>query len=243
MGVSLDGQSPTDPTQSKGILKQIEDGLKNIGGVAENFAEGLNGIIGMIANALFPNQPASKPPITRLNDGMTVLYDRLDLMENVSGYCGAIMSTSPRIRGGSTYYKLPFDTLYGPPKNATFSALDNRITLAKGTWSLSAIISLKEGGGTIWNRGYFRVAKPDGTPHQLRWLDWSTGTAPDSAFFQTVVVCPEPGYFVEFWFTSDTSTRRTVLGGVDRSAVWANRWDLSAANAPTTTGVPEVDLG
>lgn len=183
--------------------------------------------------------------VNNMQDGITALNGRVDLMEQVSGYAGMVMSTSPAVASGDIYQRLPFDTEYGPAKNATVDPTVNRINLAKGTWSLTATIATKEHGGSnpVWNRGYFMVKDPGGGIFQRRWLDWTTIGPPFTAQFQTLVIAPEPGYFVEFWYTHNAGFRRTVLGGVDRSAIWANRWDIDTKNAPTFTNPPEVNLG
>lgn len=180
--------------------------------------------------------------VVELQDGMTELNDRVDLMSEVSGYGGMVMSKSVRMKVND-YRRVPFDLQYGPPKNTTVDTVNNRIYLAKGTWSISWIIAMQQsdlGNTEIWNRPRIDVFSPDGSLYTRRWLDHASMRYPDAAFFQTIVVTPDAGYYTEAWFTADAF--RVLYGGTDRSVFWANRWDINSDNAPSVVDPPVVDV-
>lgn len=229
MGVSLDGQSPTDPTRPKGILQSIEDGLKNLGGVAESFAEGLNGLIGMIANALFPGQPASKPPLVRLNDGMTALHDRIDLLADVSGYAGAFMTQNHRFGSGGVYKRIPFNKRYGPEKNATVNTSNNRIYMAEGSWSAHFTISTSSGTGGIGHGLRAQVRDQTGTVVITRTFDWQNAGATWDQHFAMPIIAPQSGWSIELGYRH-SGNWWTILGGTEKTLLWVERKNLDADN-------------
>lgn len=228
MGVHLSGNVPADPSRPQGILEMIQDG---IGGIGASLADGLNGIIGMIADALFG--PGSGEPIVRLSDGMTELNNRLDLMEDVSGYGGMIMSHNHRFTG-STYKTIPFNTQYGPTTpSVSLDTVNHRIYLARGTWSINLLISVPQAGpfgGDTWMRPAIRVYRPNGSEYLTQWLDWRSGVNPHAYYAQIPLIVPnDDGFYVEALFTQD-SLNYPILGGTDRSKFWVNRWDLRTDN-------------
>ena len=188
------------------------------------------GLLSHIADFLFGSGQGA--PATRLSDGMTELNQRLDLMDDVSGYGGMILSQHRGMTGG--YKTIPFDTQYGPhtPHSVEVDTANHRFVLAAGTWSVNALITHPQTGalaGDNWSRATITSYYPDGTQHMNQWLDWRAGTNPHAFFAQVPLVVPEDGYYVEVRFAVD-GVRRTVLGGTDRSKFWVNRWNLSIDN-------------
>ena len=224
MGVNLGPANPEPGGSGGNILEQIFEG---IGGIGAALAEGVNGIIGMIADALFG--PGGGSPIVRLSDGMTALNNRLDLMSDISGYCGAFMSNNYRFGGGNNYKKLRFDSLYGPPKNASLDAANHRIILAKGTWSVSLLTAMAPIDGTNWVRARIDCRAPDGSLHSRRWLDGRSGPQNGTQFHQVPVIAPENGYYIEAHLTHD-AWWWTVMGGTERTLLFVNRWDIRTTN-------------
>ena len=215
-------------------LTEAEAKRRMQGGIAPSFNRQRDGFWGavddffsMIANALFGPGPGGG--LVRLSDGMTELNQRLDLMEDVSGYCGAFMSNNYRFEGGNNYKKLRFDTLYGPPKNASLDAANHRIVLAKGTWSVSLLTAMRAIDGTGWVRARIDCRAPDGSLHSRRWLDSRSGPQNGSQFHQVPVIAPENGYYVEAWLTHN-ALWWTVLGGTERTLLFVNRWDIRTDN-------------
>ena len=189
------------------------------------------GLLGWIADALFGSGFGS--PAQRLSDGMTELNNRVDLMNDISGYCGMFMTKNWTYVGGNRYRKLRFDAPYGPPKSATPDVENNRIVLTKGTWSVSlhvataAVIMIIP--GELWIRARIDVYRPDGTLYSRRWLDWHAHGRPQTAFHQVPVVAPEDGYYVEAWVANNADWM-DFSGGTERTLIFVNRWDLRTDN-------------
>ena len=200
--------------------------------VAPSFAaqrDGIWGMVGSIADALFGTYTGSAGPLVRLSDGMTALNNRLDLMSDVSGYCGAFMSNNYRFEGGNNYKKLRFDSLYGPPKNASLDAANHRIVLAKGTWSVSLLTAMSPIDATTWVRARIDCRAPDGSLHSRRWLDGRSGPQNGTQFHQVPVIARENGYYIEAHLTHD-AWWWTVMGGTERTLLFVNRWDIRTTN-------------
>lgn len=225
MGVNLGPANPEPGGSGGNILEQIFEG---IGGIGAALAEGLNGIIGMIADALFG--PGGGSPIVRLSDGMTELNNRVDLMADVSGYGGMILSNKHKVYGGNDYKVVPFNTPYGPStKSVTLDTANHRIYLARGTWSVSMLLAVPQAGitgGPTWFRATITAYRPNGTEYLNQWLDWRSGENPHGYYAQVPLVVPDDsGYYVQIRFTHNTGNWH-ILGGTDRSKFWVNRWDL-----------------
>ena len=184
------------------------------------------GLLGHIADLLFGSGPAA--PAKRLSDGMTELNSRLDLMEDVSGYGGLIMSNTHRFSGGSTYKVMPFNTQYGPSTpSVSLDTANHRIYLARGTWSVSALLTTSDGGISTPPRFEAAITayRANGTEYLTQWLRWQPRHE-ESFFAQVPLVIPDDsGYYVTIRFTHSGQWWR-VLGGTDRSKFWVNRWDL-----------------
>lgn len=225
MGVNLGPANPEPGGSGGNILEQIFEG---IGGIGAALAEGVNGVIGMIADALFG--PGSGSPIVRLSDGMTELNNRVDLMADVSGYGGMILSNNHRVYGGNDYKVVPFNTPYGPStKSVALDTANHRIYLARGTWSVSMLLAVPQAGitgGPTWFRATITAYRPNGTEYLNQWLDWRSGENPHGYYAQVPLIVPDDsGYYVQIRFTHNTGNWR-IFGGTDRSKFWVNRWDL-----------------
>ena len=230
MGVNLGPANPEPGGSGGNILEQIFEG---IGGIGAALAEGVNGIIGMIADALFG--PGSGSPIVRLSDGMTELNNRVDLMADVSGYGAMIMTNSHRFTGNA-YKTIPFNMEYGPstPWSVTVDTAGNRFILKAGTWSVNLLLAVPSGTliltDGVWFRPAITVYRPDGTEYLNQWLDWRSGQSPHSFFAQIPLVIPDvSGFYVKARF-AQSSTNYRILGGTDRSKFWVNRWDMRTDN-------------
>ena len=227
MGVNLGPANPEPGGGGGNILEQIFEG---IGGIGAALAEGINGVLGLIADALFG--PGAGMPIPRLADGMTELNGRLDLMEDVSGYGGMILGQNRRFVS-SEYRVVPFDTQYGPhtEHSVEVDTANHRFVLSAGTWSINALLVTPQTGvtaGDVWHRATITSYYPDGREHMNQWLDWRSGANPDSFFAQVPLVVPnDDGYYVKVRFRAAT---RTLLGGTDRTKFWVNRWDMRTDN-------------
>ena len=230
-----DASSPNAITDLNN-LTEAEAKNRMLGQVAPSFERHRDGVwqdgglLSHIANFLFGFGHGA--PAVRLSDGMTELNNRLDLMEDVSGYGGMILSKNRRFVS-SEYRDVPFDTQYGPhtPHSVEVDTAGHRFVLSAGTWSINALLVTPQTGvlaDDVWHRATITSYYPDGTEHMNQWLDWRSGINPDSFFAQVPLVVPnDDGYYVKVRFRAST---RTLLGGTDRTKFWVNRWDLRTEN-------------
>lgn len=208
-----------------------------LGGFA-NVAMAIGKALSDLAEALFGNYTGSNASLVVISDGMTGLNNRLDLMDDVSGYGGMIMSKNWRYNGGDTYKKVKFDTPYGPPKNVVYDGANHRIILAKGTWNVSLLLATSPINGAVWTRVRLDTYTPKGVLHTRKWLDWQSGPQNHTAFHQVPVICETDGYYVEAWFTHN-GLWWTIFGGTERTLMYVNRWDVRTENNPNIPSPPD----
>ena len=217
-------------------LTEAEAKNRMLGQVAPSFERHRDGVwqdgglLSHIADLLFGSGQGA--PAARLSDGMTELNNRLDLMEDVSGYGGMILSTRRRMTGG--YKVVPFDTKYGPhtPNSVEVDTTNHRFILARGTWSINVLLTVLGAGGLnppAWHRATITSYYPDGREHMNQWLDWRSGENPHAYFAQVPLVVPEYGYYVQIRYQAN-GTQWNLEAGTDRSKFWVNRWDLRTDN-------------
>lgn len=213
-------------------LTEAEAKNRMLGQVAPSFERHRDGVwqdgglLSHIADLLFGSGQGA--PATRLSDGMTELNNRLDLMADVSGYGGMIMSMNRRMTGG--YKTVPFDTKYGPhtPHSVEVDTVNHQFVLSRGTWSVNVLLTVPPHGilGSVgWHRATITSYYPDGTEHMNQWLDWRSGENPHSFYAQVPLVVAEDGYTVKVRYQAN-GVIWTLFGGTDRSKFWVNRWDL-----------------
>ena len=221
-------------------LTEAEAKNRMLGQVAPSFERQRDGVwqngglLGHIADLLFGSGQGA--PATRLSDGMTALNNRLDLMDDVSGYGGMIMTHNHRFTSSNVYKTIPFNSQYGPhtPWSVTVDTSGNRFVLKAGTWSVSLLLSVPSGtligGNGPWFRPALTVYQPDGVEYLNQWLDWQSGAHPHAFFAQIPLVIPDDsGFYIRARFTTSATSWR-LLGGTDRSKFWVNRWDMRTDN-------------
>ena len=212
--------------------RRMRQPLEGMFGRQRESVWGNGGLLGHIADLLFGPGPAG--PAQRLSDGMTELNQRLDLMDDVSGYGAMIMTNSHRFTGNA-YKTIPFNMEYGPstPWSVTVDTAGNRFVLKAGTWSVNLLIAVPQAGalgGPTWMRPAITVYRANGTEYLNQWLDFRSGENPHSFFAQIPLVIPDDsGFYVQARF-SQSSINYRVLGGTDRSKFWVNRWDMRTDN-------------
>ena len=211
--------------------RRMQQPLEGMFGRQRESVWGNGGLLGHVADLLFGPGPAG--PAQRLSDGMTELNQRLDLMDDVSGYGAMIMANNHRFTGD--YKTIPFNRQYGPstPWSVTVDTSNNRFILKAGTWSVNLLLTVPQSGalgGEAWFRPAITVYRANGTEYLNQWLDWRSGTNPHSFFAQIPLVIPDDsGFYIQARFTQNTTFFR-ILGGTDRSKFWVNRWDMRTDN-------------
>ncbi|WP_010541911.1 hypothetical protein [Dietzia alimentaria] len=226
MGVNLSGTTPTSPGVPGGILQQIFDG---IGGIGQALADGLTGIIGMIADALFGPGPGD--PIVRIADGMTALNSRVELLDDVPGYAGGIMTQNRRFGSGATYKTIPFNSRYGPSKKAQLNTSNHRMVIETGSWSAHFTISTSGGGG-VGHGLRALVRDKNGTEVMTRFFDWQTPNAGwDQHYAMPIIVPPESApWSIELGYRHN-GLWWTLYGGTEKTLIWVERKNIDTANS------------
>ena len=226
MGVNLGPANPEPGGSGGNILEQIFEG---IGGIGAAIVDGLNGIVGMIADALFG--PGSGPPLTRLADGMTALNSRVELLDDVPGYAGGIMTQNRRFGSGSVYKTIPFNSRYGPSKKAQLNTSNHRMVIETGSWSAHFTISTSGGGG-VGHGLRALVQDKNGTEVMTRFFDWQTPNAGwDQHYAMPIIVPPESApWSIELGYRHN-GLWWTLYGGTEKTLIWVERKNIDTANS------------
>lgn len=172
-------------------------------------------------------------------DGQLALNDRFALLADISGYATAYIPMD-FYRPPNSLQTMPYTDRIGPQKNATVNG-DGSITLAKGTWRLSAHLTTDQHDNLM---GFMRlqVLRPDGSLYSMK----ETQKNIDSGKWNTfqcyhTVVCAEPGYKVRVQFQYNRGLGLDLLfrGGTHLSHLTADRMDLRTDNAVVNENVPK----
>lgn len=196
-----------------------------IDGAAQGARISFLDMIGAIATALFGPGPGA--PLPRLEDGMTALNGRVNLLNDVPGYAGAFMTQNHRFGSGSTYKRIPFNARYGPEKNASLSS--NRLYLSAGSWSAHFTISTSAGVGGIGHGLRARVRNAANVVVIERFFDWQNGGAGWDQHFAMPIIAPESGWSIELGYRHSGGWW-TVLGGTEKTLMWVERKNMETEN-------------
>ncbi|NKS11957.1 hypothetical protein GS580_27860 [Rhodococcus hoagii] len=189
-------------------------------------------------------------------DAQRELNERLELMENVSGYCNLVMSKTWTVNGNALngYARaLPFDSQIGPNKNARhifdfFHGTGDRrhgiLLEAPGTWRLDTQVTPDALTGqkpvqlylSAWN-------KETKTVYSERRFDTVIlSNKLSNTISHTVVVPPELAGKLVVCVSFATSGGWPVLGGDRWSGLSVNRWDQDSGGNRNNPNEP-VDGG
>ena len=156
---------------------------------------------------------------------MTELNNRVDLMNDVSGYGAMIMANNHKFTGGA-YKTIPFNVEYGPstPWSVTVDTANNRFVLKAGAWSVNLLLAVPEGtviSGSTWFRPAITVYRANGTEYLSQWLDWSSASYPHAFFAQIPLVIPDDSLFwtdgVKAISISSTVFVSMIIAGIQRA--------------------------
>ena len=230
MGVNLRGAATPNPGAPGGILEAIFNG---VGGIGEALAEGFNGLLGMVADALFGPGPGT--PAERMSDGMTELNNRVELLDDVPGYAGGFMSRNHRFGAGSTFKKIPFDTKYGPEKKASLDVSTSRMVMENGSWSAHFTISSMSGSaGGVGHGVRALVRDKDGTEVITRFFDYqqSGGAAWSQHYSMPIIVPPDTApWSVELAYRHSIGIGWwSLAGGTEKTLIWVERKNIDTDN-------------
>ena len=253
MGVNLRGSATPNPGAPGGILQAIFDGVGEIG---EALAEGLNGVIGMIADALFGNYTGDNPALIAIRDGQLALNNRVDLLGS-SAYCATYMGPSFRI-GPRRNRALPFDSQIGPPQDAQLVQVTRshpgvsegplaewciRLDRA-GLWEAQVHIQHRNSHNVTTGFVYAWAEIVVLDPELNVWsITRGHSPAPSDNNKHVDIVFPKrfvvdtPGYYVQVrYFWSDSLGMRRVIGGAASSSFsviqWSDEIDGTANDDP-----------
>lgn len=222
------------------VLDAILQGIRGIPIVGGSIADIIESITGLNRTAETAASTAHDA-VERVGDAETRLdeySDRLDLLDQVSGFASMYLTKNWRVAGSGKLIALPFDGQVGPAKRCTPESGD--IRLEKGTWTASALVEFTGytiGSGTA--AVYIQVDDPHGTQYTRKRLAFFLAAGnTQSAFLQNTFVTPESGYTVRV-FVAHSGTWTTVYGGTVRSMLTVNRWDIDVSNAVVDPDVPD----
>ncbi|WP_010540369.1 hypothetical protein [Dietzia alimentaria] len=195
------------------------------------------GLIGNIANLLFGTGPGA--PADRIVDGMTALNGRVDLLDDVPGYAGAVMSHNHRFGSGSSWKTIPFNTRYGPEKKAHLDVGAHRMVMETGSWSAHFTISTSGGGG-VGHALRALVRDKTGAEVITRRFDWQTPNAGwDQHYAMPIIVPPESApWSVELAYRH-SGLWWTIYGGTEKTLLWVERKNLDSDNSGTIKNPPD----
>ena len=187
------------------------------------------GLLGHIANFFFGTGPGA--PADRIVDGMTSLNGRVDLLDDVPGYAGAVMSHNHRFGSGSSWKTIPFNTRYGPEKKASLDVSTSRMVMERGSWSAHFTISTSGGGG-VGHGLRALVRDKNGTEVMTRFFDWQTPNAGwDQHYAMPIIVPPESApWSIELGYRHN-GLWWTLYGGTEKTLIWVERKNIDTTNS------------
>lgn len=218
------------------------------GGILSGFisiGEGIGQAIEDIADALFGGLAAEDhPALIKIRDGQLDLLREIGLMDDISGYACAYMKAN-RYKDRAEWALMEFDGELGIPKNAIVQ--DNGITLAEGTWSISAQCTHGHHVDRLTSRIRIEVSRPDGTVYSIK---ESYGEVFPNKFttrpIEHTVITPDPGYRVRVFTYYNVGTAFGVYnrllwqGGTHLTHLTAHRLNASTENAVVEEVVPTI---
>lgn len=210
------------------FIGRILSGFVSIGAAIAQFANDL-------VDAFFGNYEGTSPALQAFQDGQLALNQRLDLMEDISGYCATYQDHNWRVGGGTR--RIPFGAKLGPNKNAHPG--DDGIYLdAPGTWRIDATATAGSGDGTMPCRFIISVRDQNGDIYSEAWLDAELTTRRRTWAWSHTVVIEEPGYHVRVYW-GHGALWWSLLGGTHLSRLSVNRWNIDTSDFVVDTDVPD----
>lgn len=180
----------------------------------------------------------------QVRDGQLDLNNRLDLLEEVSGYCSTFMGNNWNVAGGR-WVTLPFEQQLGPNKNAEKFQGGIKFN-RKGLWRADCHVTFAPApsnwiGGTntpaTVSVDIVRISDQQVyTSHHFDIVLTTLG--PETAAFSHTFVLPEDNAFYAKVLVIHPKDWAGVYGGTLRSSLSVNRWDSGTANAVVAPDVP-----
>ena len=162
---------------------------------------------------------------------MTALNSRVELLDDVPGYAGGIMTQNRRFGSGSVYKTIPFNSRYGPSKKAQLNTSNHRMVIETGSWSAHFTISTSDGGG-VGHGLRALVRDKNDTEVMTRFFDWQTPNAGwDQHYAMPIIVPPESApWSIELGYRH-SGLWWTLYGGTEKTLIWVERKNIDTANA------------
>lgn len=193
-----------------------------------------------VFNTFFGKFFTSPVTVVEVVDGQLEIQNRLDLMEQVSGYATAYCPENYMQGGGSTFLTVRFKARLGPHKNAVVNG-DGTISVAKGTWMVYCLVTTDT--NTNSPTGFLRieVLRPDGSEYSIKEVQQNIEGGKWNSFHAVhSVVVPGPGYKVRarFRYSPAQVLKTLIRGGTHLSHLTVQRMDLSAKSEQVDESVP-----
>ena len=189
-----------------------------------------------LASALFGNYTGNNQALLVISDGMTALNDRVELLDDVPGYAGAVMSHNHRFGSGSSWKTIPFNTRYGPEKKASLDVSTSRMVMERGSWSAHFTISSMSGSaGGVGHGVRALVRDKDGTEVLTRIFDYqqSGGAAWSQHYSMPIIVPPDTApWSVELAYRHSIGLGWwSLAGGTEKTLIWVERKNIDTTNS------------
>lgn len=224
------------------FLGNILSGFGSIG-------QAIGSLLDDLVSAFFGRYTGSNPKLIAFQDGQLALNERLELLDEVSGFAVAYCGENYMQGGGSKFYTVRFNKRIGPQKNATVNG-DGTITLAKGTWSINCLVTVDTNIGNptgflrvevLYPPGDPRINSSNGGVYSMKEVQQNIEGGKWSSYqcFHPVVA-DKPGFKVRARFRyAPAQLRKTLIrGGTYLSHLSVDRKDLSAEKAVVDEDVP-----
>lgn len=216
------------------ILNKVNGSTLKLGGFFSRF----NGVEGQITDDFV--------------DGQRTLKGRVELMEDVSGFCSVVMSKTWTLNGNALNgfaRAMPFDSEVGEGKNAVpyygyFHGTNDRrygiLLQASGTWRLDAQVTPDAVTGQKPAQFYLSAWNKDTrTVYSERRFDTVIlANRLSNTIAHTVIVPPELAGKLVVCVSFATSGSWPVLGGDRWSGLSVNRWDLNSGGNQNNPNEP-----
>lgn len=210
--------------------RRMQQPLEGMFGRQRESVWGNGGLLGHIADLLFG--PGSGQPAVRISDGMTELNGRLELLDNVPGYAGALLLQNHRFPSGGLR-TIPFNKEYGPAKNAYLDTSNHRMYLSVGSWSCHFTIATDSGSAPagVGHRARVTVRDQNNTIQIQREFTWQNNGSSWEQHYAIPIIAPVNGWSIQLEYAHSIGLGWwSVMGGTGKTLIWVERKNMDSLN-------------